>query len=288
MKLIKAQIQNFRSAEDTGEFSLDQVTCLVGKNEAGKSAVLLALAALNPHPRTPIVLDKERDYPRRYLTNYSARHPSGDAIAVTTIWQLEDVELQAVRDEFGEGVLPEGTAKIFRRYGGNPEWSFSINFDAVFDHLFGVFKLSAAERAPLKSAKNSQSLIKTLKEMGTPTEKHQALRAQMEKYGSVTGAVQKILEGYLPKLMYFSNYDRMDGAIQIEQMKELIANKQIELEQYRGQKLFAEFLEYAGVPLNEITGIKTYETFNARLEAASNNITDQILEYWTQNPDLSV
>ena len=32
----------------------------------------------------------------------------------------------------------------------------------------------------------------------------------------------------------------------------------------------------------------TYETFNARLQAASNNITDQILEYWTQNPDLSV
>ena len=35
-------------------------------------------------------------------------------------------------------------------------------------------------------------------------------------------------------------------------------------------------------------GIGTYETFNAKLEAASNNITDQILEYWTQNPDLRV
>ena len=45
---------------------------------------------------------------------------------------------------------------------------------------------------------------------------------------------------------------------------------------------------YAGVPLEDILNVTTYETFNARLQAASNNITDQILEYWTQNPDLEV
>jgi len=40
--------------------------------------------------------------------------------------------------------------------------------------------------------------------------------------------------------------------------------------------------------LDDILSIGTYETFNAKLQAALNNITDQILEYWTQNPDLSV
>jgi len=48
MKLIKAQVTNFRSVEDSGEFDIDQVTSLVGKNEAGKSALLLAITALNP------------------------------------------------------------------------------------------------------------------------------------------------------------------------------------------------------------------------------------------------
>jgi len=288
MKLAKAQIQNFRSAEDTGEFVIDPVTCLVGKNEAGKSAVLLALAALNPHPSTPVALDKERDYPRRYLTNYNSRHPNGDAIAVTTVWQLEDPELQVVREKFGDAIFAEDTVKVFRRYGGKPEWTISLNYEAAFEHLFGLFKLSAAERSPLKSAKNSKQLITTLKEMGTPTDKHQALLKQMELHGSISGAVQKMLEKYLPKFMYFSNYDRMDGAIQIEQTISLIVSKEVEQEQRRGVKLFAEFLEYAGVPLNEITGVTTYETFNARLEAASNNITDQVLEYWTQNPDLAV
>ena len=32
------------------------------------------------------------------------------------------------------------------------------------------------------------------------------------------------------------------------------------------------------------TNVATYETFNAKLQAASNNFTDQILEYWTQIP----
>ena len=40
--------------------------------------------------------------------------------------------------------------------------------------------------------------------------------------------------------------------------------------------------------LNSITNVPTYETFNAMLQSASTNITDQILEYWSQNPDLDV
>src|SRR6476620_10374727 len=88
MKLIKAHVTNFRSVENSEPFTVDQVTSLVGKNEAGKSAILLALAALNPHPSTPAIVDKERDYPRRYRTVYSERHADGEAIAVSTEWQL--------------------------------------------------------------------------------------------------------------------------------------------------------------------------------------------------------
>ena len=48
MKLLSATIENFKCIEDSTEFSLDQVTCLVGKNEAGKTALLEALYKLNP------------------------------------------------------------------------------------------------------------------------------------------------------------------------------------------------------------------------------------------------
>ena len=38
----------FRNILDSGQVELDDVTCLVGKNEAGKSAIMQALHALNP------------------------------------------------------------------------------------------------------------------------------------------------------------------------------------------------------------------------------------------------
>ena len=58
MKLESVQVANFRSVDNSEKFTIGQVTCLVGKNEAGKSAILLALAALNPHASTPAVFDK--------------------------------------------------------------------------------------------------------------------------------------------------------------------------------------------------------------------------------------
>lgn len=63
MKLKTINVTNFRSVENSGELKLDGVTCLVGKNESGKSALLQAIAGLNPDPLTPFAYDKERDYP---------------------------------------------------------------------------------------------------------------------------------------------------------------------------------------------------------------------------------
>ncbi len=40
MKLARVRIKEFRSILDSGEFTIDDITCLVGKNEAGKTAVL--------------------------------------------------------------------------------------------------------------------------------------------------------------------------------------------------------------------------------------------------------
>ena len=70
MRLKTIRVTNFRSVDDSEEFDIDRVTCLVGKNEAGKSAILLALAALNPNDATPVSMDRERDYPRRNLVRY--------------------------------------------------------------------------------------------------------------------------------------------------------------------------------------------------------------------------
>jgi predicted ATP-dependent endonuclease of OLD family len=55
-----------------------------------------------------------------------------------------------------------------------------------------------------------------------------------------------------------------------------------------GEKIFLDFLEYAGTSLEEITTAETYESLNARCESASSRITEQLLEYWTQNPNVEI
>ena len=48
MLLLNVTVTNFKSIEDSGEFSIGDVTCLVGKNEAGKTALLQALQRIRP------------------------------------------------------------------------------------------------------------------------------------------------------------------------------------------------------------------------------------------------
>ena len=288
MKLKNVTITNFRSVENSGPFSIEQVTCLVGKNEAGKSAILQALASLNPHPSTPFKLDKERDYPRRFLTEYAARHSADEAIVVTTIWEITDEEKAAIKKEFGTGALNSTDVEIKRRYNKDAEWVIGVNFGKIFEYLFKKFELEDAEIVPLQGATSTKTLIEKITKLETKSAHQAALLAELTRLASITGVIKNILVSRFPCFMYFSNYDRMEGAIQLDHLNQLKANKQIEKDEFKGFRLFDEFLAYAGVPITEITKIGTYETFNAKLEAASNNITDQILEYWTQNPDLRV
>ena len=210
-------------------------------------------------------------------------------MAIKTTWELDQDELEDVTDTFGPNALKSNVVTVCRRYNSpNLEWAFDTDLGAAFQHLFESHGLDEQERQALGEATDTKGLIATLQKLGTPTNKHQTLLQKLQEYGSVKAKIQKLVEPYLPQFMYFANYDRMEGAVQIEQLNALVSNRQIDADEHRGRKLFREFFDYAGVPLNEIQSVTTYETFNAKLEGASNGITEQVLEYWTQNPDLDV
>lgn len=288
MKLQSVHVTNFRSAENSEVFTVSDVTCLVGKNEAGKSAILLALAALNPHPATPTTFDKERDYPRRSLTQYKANHPSDEATTVKTTWQLDRAEVEELAETVGAGVCGE-TVEVSRRYeDSGPRINVNIDFKMALEFLYSKFALDASERSVIGAATTTSELMELLPKLESPTAKHAQLGTYLKERGNATNQVHSLIKQWLPRFMYFSSYDRMEGAVQLESTNQLKASGQLENDAHRGSKLFVEFLEFAGVSIADILSVSTFETFNARLAAASNNITDQVLEYWTQNPDLSV
>lgn len=286
MKLTNVRVTNFRSIEDSEGFDIGQVACLVGKNEAGKSALLSALAALNPHPLTPAKFDKERDYPRRYLTQYEERHPKDSpAVAITTEWELDADEIAEIEESFGKGCLPS-TVQISRSYGKEVAITVNPKLEVVLPYLYEAYGLTEEEIATLAECKSSTAVSEALKEK-VVSGGLADLKEWLSANGSVTGWIQTYVRGKLPKFMYVSSYDRMDGAVRLDLLQQLSAD-QLNTSANQGKKLFLEFLQYAGISLEKVTNQQTFESYNAVLQSASNRITDQILEYWTQNPDLSV
>lgn len=104
MLLVRTHVTNYRSVEDSGEFAIEpDVTCLVGKNESGKTADLQALYRLNPVDASA-VFDEVIDFPSR-LTR-QRKQQAGDRIpAVTATFQLTDDEIAAIEEDLGAGAL---------------------------------------------------------------------------------------------------------------------------------------------------------------------------------------
>ena len=117
MKLVKAKVENFRSIEDSTEFEIGDMTCLVGKNEAGKTALLHALNILRPYEAREAKYDKISDYPRRFVSNFDERHHSGKAVVATTWWELSEEAQQRLSTEFGEDAIKGNGCTIESGYG---------------------------------------------------------------------------------------------------------------------------------------------------------------------------
>jgi predicted ATP-dependent endonuclease of OLD family len=89
MKLVRAQVQNFRSVEDSGVFTVDgEITCLVGKNESGKTSLLTALNRINPILSGDKDFNWEHEYPRRFHADYKERHAGKHPVVASTWWKL--------------------------------------------------------------------------------------------------------------------------------------------------------------------------------------------------------
>jgi predicted ATPase len=83
MHLESFRIQNFRSIKDSGDIEASRITALLGRNESGKSNLLLALMTLNP-PEGFAELNRTKDFPRhRRLSECTPDTP-----VVSSRWRL--------------------------------------------------------------------------------------------------------------------------------------------------------------------------------------------------------
>jgi predicted ATPase len=289
MKLMSARVTNYRSVEDSTEFSLDQISCLVGKNESGKSNLLQALFKLNPYDAEKGKFNRDEDYPRRHLSEYVKRHGGKEAIVIWTKWELSDEDTKAITDVFGPNALKSREVEISKGYENKQLWTIHVDEAAIVNHLVenAAVTLHKPERDKALKSDSFEALKKDIRDLGAEaSERQTALLAALDKIGkgSAAHAAMSRLTDRLPKFILFSSYDNMAGRVQLQDLKKRIADKKL----LPGHEVFLSFMGLAGVSVDDIEKLKQFEPFRARFEAASNTITKIIFKYWTQNQHLRV
>ena len=91
-KLKQVEVQEYKSVRSSNLFGIDDVTCLVGKNESGKTTVLEAIYRLNPVVANGGRFDVTEDYPRKDVEDYRQDVESKrrtPAIVVRAVFELE-------------------------------------------------------------------------------------------------------------------------------------------------------------------------------------------------------
>lgn len=284
MQLKKARVANYRSVEDSGDFSIDRVTCLVGKNESGKTALLQALYKLNPYG-DDAKFETERDYPRRHYSDFSERHPDGEATAVETWWSLDSEDKKALKDLLGPAADKIEEIRVTGGYGFGRYWIFDVDEAAVVSHLVATSEFTTEEAAALGGLPTIKALNEKLAGVTGASPRYQALAARLAKdfkRGTARGAAIDALE--LPKFLYFSQYEKMPGQVPVDALLARKAQKQLSDD----DRVFVALCELAGTSLEEIHKLQQFEPIVAKFEAASNKISAEIFRYWTQNRHLKV
>ena len=115
MTLKQFRVQNFRSVMDSGWIDCDEITSLIGINEAGKSNILLALWKLNPaRTEGESRIDALHDTPRHMYTQWE--NIPEQITFVSAKFTLDDALRNKVVSLNGCEESAAQTVEISRRY----------------------------------------------------------------------------------------------------------------------------------------------------------------------------
>lgn len=298
MLLKTAQVKIFRHVLDSTEVAIQpDVTCIVGKNESGKTAFLEAVRRLNPAQPAKFSIGKH--YPA-WLEKLHRRQGKNleDVRPIIAKFAIEDSDRMAFAETFGEGVLKSSEINVDRSYDG------CIHIlDATFDEAKAVGNI--IEKADLPTGlKGRSQKVKTFEELAAfasellqSSEEDDEKNEQRKAAGQALQTKTKELFGKeksfnqlalnhlwarVPKFFYYAEYSRLPGIVKI---RDLLKSKPEELDV--DDLTARSLLELAGAEDDYLLN-PDYETRKRELENVANAITQDVLKYWSTNTDLRV
>ena len=291
MKLKKYTVKEFRSILDSGEINIDdKVTCLVGKNESGKTALLQALYRTRPINAVDATFDLDYDYPRRELGDYQNAIEGGkreETAVVSCEYEIEDNDEKLVSDVFGGSALKE-RALVLGAYYGKQHRIFHLLVDegAARRHLAENSNLSESLQKQLKSAGDWDVFSAAIKETEATAEsaKLANLVAKVKEKGLARYISDEIICPNVPKFLYFDEYYQMKGCANLDALVRREDAGTLE----KSDHPLLGLIHLAHLKPRNLLGIKNTEKLMANLEWAGNHLTKKIMQYWSQNQHIEM
>jgi predicted ATP-dependent endonuclease of OLD family len=323
MKLIKFEVRDFKSVRNSTAIEVGDVTCLVGKNESGKTAILQALYKLNPVVPEHDKFDVTDEYPRSEVEEYRQRlenEETDPAIVVKAEYTLADAEITAVETIFGKGVVSSRTIAVSKGYENQVIVEVQADEAVAVKGLVKHYNLPTEVAAKAVACQDLMALKTFLDSDGEERQtQHVAAKAQAEAIadpdaktravheadtlaeseaskklkGKLTAILQNNLGIHIwnhhlkatwPKFLYFDEYYQMEGHVNIEKLKERQSSKTLK----DSDRPMLGLIELARLNLDQLLGSQRTEELNNSLEGASNHLSRQLLKYWSQNKHLNV
>ncbi len=299
MRLTNARVTMYKSIEDSGNVPIDEnITVLVGQNEAGKTAFLEALHKTRSIDRG-VSFDVVADYPRRVLTQYQKKHDTNPDVVTHLTFQAASDDIARINEGLEFDLLTSLSVTVNYLYNNRQTIIIAIPEESYVQHIVEQSSLSTDIVGRISATKGIRGLIETLEQVDLDVE-GEAFLGRLR--GTFEPAVQTtwtnwlelhIWETYirpnLPNFLYFDDYYLLPGKINISQLQQRVAaSAQNPAALQTEDRTILALLRMADVDLSDFTSSTSYEVIKAKLEGFSNSITDQIFEYWTQNQELDV
>jgi len=299
MLVTSVEIEAFRNITNKQVMAVDpEVTCLIGKNESGKTTVLKALHRLNPANNADD-FHVTTDYPQRNLAR-DRRTKDLDTVApVTAVFPLEDADFDAIEEIVGVRPPAKAYVKASRLY------DCSLRADvycALEDVLADVFEEAGVDdEEDRKAVAGDHTTIEAVsaaakdraREVGAGKKTAQAkaiekVPAELDRYKKyveerLDDEEHEQLIELLPKFFYFSTYEMLPGDCDLHALAERARAKRWE----RGDETMMSLLRLAGEGPDDFLD-EDYASRKAELQAASLDLSAQVFQYWKQNEDLTV
>tara|TARA_R110000744_G_C19366200_1_gene561933 strand:+ start:305 stop:2257 length:1953 start_codon:yes stop_codon:yes gene_type:complete len=291
MRLVKVHVKDYHSVRDSNEFDIGDVTCLVGKNEAGKTALLQAMYHLRPIIDADVGYSITDDYPRRDVSDYRHETESGErdhSVVARLVFELEAEDLESVAAVFGKDALKSNSLSIEKKYEQS-NITFGLDVDEVgaLRSLLGRFSVQGESRQQFLECKTPEEA----KAIADSIEQTEAVVSMQEWIGKIIAAksvslyiYNKILQDRVPKFLYFDDYYQMLGCDNIEALKSRVDSGKLN----KSDHPLLGLIHRARLDLDELLSPSTTRDLKNTLEGAGNHLTKNIVKYWSQNKHLQM